>query len=122
MGWPKGGGSTYFVEISCKFRTFVANRKSVLLGNSFLIFSNSEKMQPSADTANMNDKPARIALAKVVRRLSLTRLASAERRPSPHVAVATAGNGNPSVKSRIPLLFIEEGNPMIMGRIMAAGS
>ncbi|UQC90062.1 uncharacterized protein CLUP02_15593 [Colletotrichum lupini] len=55
----------YFVEISCKFRTFVASRKSVLLGNSFLIFSNSEKMQPSADTANMNDKTARIALAKV---------------------------------------------------------
>lgn len=112
----------HFIEISWKARKFVANRKFVLFGTSFLIFSNSEKIQPSADTANMNDKAVRIALTKVVRRLRLTTLASAERRPSPAVAVATAGNGNPSVKSRMLLLSIEEGTPMIIGRIMAAGS
>ncbi|KXH32940.1 hypothetical protein CSIM01_07567 [Colletotrichum simmondsii] len=113
----------YLIDISWKTRKFVASRKSVLLGTSFLIFSNSEKMQPSADTANMNDKAEKIALAKVVRRLRLTTLASAERKPSPAVAAATAGNGNPSVRSRNFLLSIDEKNPvLIIGRMMAAGS
>ncbi|KXH64273.1 hypothetical protein CSAL01_06798 [Colletotrichum salicis] len=112
----------YLIEMSCIIRKFVASRRSVLLGNSFLIFSNSEKMQPRADAANENDRAAKIALANVVNRLRLIKLARAERNPNPAVAVATAVKGNPSVKSRMPLLCIEEENPTIIGRIMAAGS